>query len=380
MDLARVANPLQVVSRAAFAVVVLAALVVDVWLLNRGWFAAAEARWALLSLGAIASVGLLLARWPAHALAFAVAASGLSLVATAALPRDGVRIAFFTEFVVLPVLLAAVLAGRGRTRWPVAGLLVVAAELIATRTSTTPVRAVIAMSMLVALGLASAAVVYVRLRDSEKRMSMENARHHERLDIARELHDLVGHHVTGIVVLAQASRFTSGAEAGSPADRAFAEIEAAGSETLTSLRRLIGLLRTDPSAAPAPRLLDIERVVDGLRTTHPSTDLIVDDKIRTSWVPPDLAHTIQRLVQEAATNVRRHGDPASRVRFTVANTGATIELTVENHVLHPATGVGFGIVGMRERVDALGGAFTAGPSPDGQWVVRAALPILAPER
>ena len=67
------------------------------------------------------------------------------------------------------------------------------------------------MSMLVLLGTATAAVVYIRLRDSERLTSIENARHNERLDLARELHDVVGHHVTGIVVLAQANRFTSGA-------------------------------------------------------------------------------------------------------------------------------------------------------------------------
>ena len=84
------------------------------------------------------------------------------------------------------------------------------------------------MSMLVLLGAATAAVVYIRLRDSERRTSIENARYNERLDLARELHDVVGHHVTGIVVLAQASRFTNGADPGSAADRALADIEAAG--------------------------------------------------------------------------------------------------------------------------------------------------------
>lgn len=363
------------VLRSAFAAVVVAALAVDVWVLRNAWALGSGGSRSTAMLVAVAGVGLLWARWPSFGVGLAVVASGLALVGTAESIREGVRLAFFTEFVVLPVLLAAVLATRSRIRWPVAALLVVAAETVALRTEEPTFRAIIAVSMLVLLGAAAVAVVYVRLRDSERRISIESARRGERLDLARELHDVVGHHVTGIVVLAQASRFTSGAEPDSSARAAFAEIEAAGSETLTSLRRLIGLLRTDPSTAPVPRLLDIEQLVEDLRTSHPSTDLIVDDDIRTHWVPADLAPTVQRLVQEAATNVRRHGDPAEQARFTLAANGPMIELTVENHVLDPAIGVGFGIVGMQERVAGLGGSFTAGPTAHGRWVVHAEVPI-----
>ena len=124
----------------------------------------------------------------------------------------------FTQLAVMPVLLAAVLTRPTRWRWPVAALVVVAAETVALRARETPQRAIIAMTMLVLLGVAAAAVVYIHLRDSDRRASIEQARQNERLDLARELHDIVGHHVTGIVVLAQASRFTSGAAAGTPAD------------------------------------------------------------------------------------------------------------------------------------------------------------------
>ena len=170
-------------------------------------------------------------------------------------------------------------------------------------------------------------------------------------------------------MLAQASRFTNGTDPASPADRTFADIEAAGLETLTSVRRLIGLLRTDPSTSAGPRLTDVERIVEGLRTTHPSTDLVIDDTVRTNWVPPDLANTVQRLVQEAATNVLRHGDPSAPVRFTFRSTGTSFELTVENRSLDTTTGAGYGLVGMRERVDALGGTFDAGPVGVDGWMV-----------
>ena len=170
------------------------------------------------------------------------------------------------------------------------------------------------MTMLVLLGVAAAAVVYIHLRDNDRRASIEQARQNERLDLARELHDIVGHHVTGIVVLAQASRFTSGAGRERRPTSALADIEAAGTRDP----------HVDPPAgrAPAhgsiddggPRLADIERIVEGLRATHPSTDLTWTMRIRDAGCPRTSPSTVQRLVQEAATNVRRHGDPAGRSR------------------------------------------------------------------
>jgi signal transduction histidine kinase len=233
------------------------------------------------------------------------------------------------------------------------------------------------MSMFVLLGAAVAAVVYIYLRENERRVSIAHARENERLDLARELHDIVGHHVTGIVVLAQASRFTSGAELGSAAERALADIENAGVETLTSVRRLIGLLRTDPTTSPAPRVADIERIVEDLRTTHPGTQLIVGNAVREAPLPAELAKTIQRLTQEAATNIRRHGDPTGPVTFSINSTVGAFELMVENRMLHGPVDTGYGLVGMRERVDALGGTFQAGP--DGRmWRTRAVIPRTEP--
>ena len=377
VDLARVANPLRALLRIAFVAVIGTAVVVDLWVIGDLWtIERFEIRPSLLVTLAIAALGVAWARWPRYALPLGTAVALLSLLQTSEAPNVGLRIGVFTEFVVMPVLFAAVLDRNGHSRWPIAALVVFAAESIALRAEETPIRAIIAMSMLVLLGAAAAAVVYIRLRDSERRTSIENARYNERLDLARELHDVVGHHVTGIVVLAQASRFTSGAEPDSPADRALADIEAAGLETLTSVRRLIGLLRTDPSTSTGPRLIDIERLIEDLRSTHPSTDLIIDDAIRSKWVPVDLANTVQRLVQEAATNVRRHGDPSALVQFVLGSDGRAVQLTVTNRMLHPTVDAGYGLVGMRERVDALGGRFEAGAAGDGQWVVRAELPMM----
>lgn len=376
MELARVARPLRELLRAAFVVIVVAAAGVDLWLVGdiRPPLDGASLRPALLLILATAGLGICWALSPQHALPIAVAVAGLSLVQTFETSHDGLRIGLFTEMAVIPVLLASVLSRRGFARWPVAVLLVVAAESVSLRTDDGPIQAIIAMAMLVLLGAAVAAVVYTRLRESERRASIATARQSERLELARELHDVVGHHVTGIVVLAQANNFTQREGPPSAADRALAEIATAGLETLTSVRRLIGLLRTEPSTSSGARLIDIEQIVAGLRGTHPSTELVIDDGTRAHWVSDDLAPTVLRLVQEAATNVRRHGDPAAPVQFTITGDPRTVHLTVTNTMLHSAVGDGFGLLGMRERVSAWNGSVQAGPVGDGTWRLQVDLP------
>lgn len=332
----------------------------------------ADARMGLCCIALIAA-----GRFPRFAPVCAIVASGLSLLETSNATHEGVRFPLFTELIVLPVLFGVLLAGRTWHRWPAAGAAAVAGLAIALRSHEAPISAIVAISMAVLLGVATTGVVYMRLRDSQRQTSIEHARQSERLDLARELHDVVGHHVTGIVVLAQASRF-SNADTSSQTNSTLAQIEAAGLETLTSVRRLIGLLRTEPSTSAGPQLADIELLVDGLRSSHPSTDFVVDRDVRANWVPPDLAHTVERLVQEATTNVRRHGDPTALVRIAMGHPAGTVELTVENRMLHDAADTGYGLVGMRERVGALGGTFRAGPDGNGQWIVHAQLPVVEP--
>jgi signal transduction histidine kinase len=373
VDLARVATPLRLVLRIAFVVVVVAAVFVDLWIVDgRGMLQPDSVRRTTLAIGTIAILGAAWAVRPRHVLLVATAVSVCSLLETTG-GATGVGFGFFTEFVVMPVLLAAVLVHPAPLRAPVALLVVVAAGAVSLRPGPGAIQAVLAMSMFVLLGAAVAAVVYLHLRETERRTSIAHARENERLELARELHDIVGHHVSGIVVLAQASRFTSGAEPGSPADRALADIEIAGVETLTSVRRFIGLLRADPTTSPPPRIADFEHIVDDLRTTHPTAQLLIDDAVREAPLPAELATTIQRLTQEAATNVRRHGDPAGPVTFAMCSTRGAFELTVENRMLHTPLDTGYGLVGMRERVDAWGGRFHAGPEGE-MWRVRAVIP------
>jgi signal transduction histidine kinase len=378
VDLSRATYPLNLVLRVAFAVVIIAALAVDAWTLG-----SVDSRSSIAAVFLVAVLGIGWACWPKATPVVAVAAALLSLVATAEAAGEGLRFAVFTEFVVLPVLFAAVLSSMRPWKSPIAVFVAGTALAVALRADDGPIRWIVAISMLVLLGAAGAAVVYVRLRDHERRTSVEVARQNERLDLARELHDVVGHHVTGIVVLAQASRFAaagSGAGGASPdLDRTLAEIEAAGLETLTSVRRLVGLLRTDPSVSSGATLADVEQLVADLRRTHPDTDIVIDDVTRAEWVPSDLAATVHRLMQEATTNVRKHGDAAAPVSFELRRTAATVVLSVENGALGGSTGMGYGLIGMRERVEALGGTFTSGPYGHERWSVRATVPLIAIE-
>ncbi len=378
MDLARSANSLGVLVRLLFAVMITAAVFVDLWVIGRVWFLDRTLfDGPVLVIFGLGAVGLVWALRPDLILGCAIAAATLSVIQTRNAPGVGLRIGAFTEFVMLPVFLGATLLRPERARWAIAAGLAGAGLAVALRPEDAPIRAALALPMLALLGIACVVVTYLRLRDAERRASIEAARADERVEIARELHDVVGHHVTGIVVLAQANRFTSDVAPGSPTDRTFADIETAGIETLAALRRLIGVLRSAPTTATGPTLADIERIVADLAVTHPHARLVADAELRARWVPAELATTIQRLVQEAATNIRRHGTAEGPAEFRLTTGEHAVLLTVTNAFERRPTRPGFGLVGMRERVEALGGTFTAGAADGGgeRWVVQATLPL-----
>jgi signal transduction histidine kinase len=374
--------------RLGVAVVLLAAFFVDGWVFGtfprQGWlpdvFDRSYSGAVMAALGGVLVCGLAWAAWPRATPFVAVAASLGSLLLSVNLDRGRSRFPFFTEAIVLIVVLGAVLWRRAVWSWPVAAIVVVAGEAISLRAGAAGVRNVLAASMLVLFAAVVTAVVYAWMKDDERRLGIERARRNERLGLARELHDIVGHHVTGIVVLAQASRFAA-AHGGNATrvdtDRTLADIERAGIETLTSVRRLVALLRDDAPTSAGPQLADVELLVADLRATHPQAVLEVDPAIRTEWVPADLETTVHRLVQEALTNVRRHGDPSGSVTIALARTAGSIGIDVHNRRL-PGTaraGSGYGLVGMRERVEAFGGAFFAGPDGEHAWCIRITLPL-----
>jgi signal transduction histidine kinase len=190
----------------------------------------------------------------------------------------------------------------------------------------------------------------------------------ERLRIARDLHDVVGHGMGAITVQAGAARLAIAGGDHTAATRAVASIETAGRSVLREVRWLVGLLREDTER---PGLGRVTELVSAARRSGMDVDLEVAGELDSP--DTDSAEAAYRIVQEALTNVLRHsGDATARVSVRVAS---QIEVLVQNPVAVPGTAEeGNGLRGVRERAEALGGSVQLGPVPGG-WTVRAALPI-----
>ncbi|RJL33314.1 sensor histidine kinase [Bailinhaonella thermotolerans] len=223
---------------------------------------------------------------------------------------------------------------------------------------------------------------YLRYQEERRTVAMDVARRSERLDLARELHDLVAHHITGIVVQAQAARVVAERQPQAVIP-ALDAIAGAGAEALTSMRRLVGVLRDGDEAARTPgvSLADLRTMVDKFTASGVRAGLEIGPGITDADLHPEVLTTIHRVVQESLTNIRRHAPGASWVEVGLRRDGQTLTIRVANFG-GTATdsrpfrlGGGFGLVGMAERVEALGGHLHAGPSPQGGWEVRAELPL-----
>jgi signal transduction histidine kinase len=205
----------------------------------------------------------------------------------------------------------------------------------------------------------------------------------ERARIARELHDVVVHHVSVIAVQAGAARMLAGVDGGGArADDSpsWAAVEATARQALAELRQLLGVLRHDgepPSRSPQPGLAQLRALIEEVR----AAGLPVELHIAGSPTPVDPAVDLSayRIVQEALTNVMKHqGCVATAV--SVSYLPDTLELSVVSQPAPSAqsltaAGPGHGLVGMRERVALLDGELQAGTQPDGGFSVRARVPL-----
>lgn len=196
----------------------------------------------------------------------------------------------------------------------------------------------------------------------------------ERSRIARELHDVVAHHLSMMVVQAEAGAVASTRDPGRT-EAVFDAIGAAGKQALTEMRRLLGVLKQDgPSAlAPQPGAEEIPALVDGVRSTGLEVGFTVAGSV--PELPPAVGLTAYRLVQEALTNVVRHSG-ATAATVDVRYDDDTVELVVsDNGRGGAAEEGGHGLVAMRERVALVDGTLEAGPAPERGWRVRAVLPV-----
>ncbi|WP_067659261.1 sensor histidine kinase [Nocardia harenae] len=200
----------------------------------------------------------------------------------------------------------------------------------------------------------------------------------ERTRIARELHDVVAHAVSVMIVQADGARYTLRRDPDA-AERALATIAGTGREALRELRRTVALLRTEhaPDDLPQHGTAGIARVVAMMRDTGLAVDLELSGEL--DDVPPEVSLGVHRVVQEALTNTLRHAGAHPKAWVTVRRTGDRVHIEVVDTggvpVRTAITGSGLGLVGMRERIAVLGGVLEAGREPSGRWRVVAELPV-----
>jgi signal transduction histidine kinase len=224
------------------------------------------------------------------------------------------------------------------------------------------------------------AEVEARARDAEADREAEAAGRvtEERLRIARDLHDLLGHHLTVIYVQAGVAEHVL-TDPPPRAGEAIAHVRAASKSALSELGDTIGLLRRpdDPSAPTEPTtgLAGLADLLTGFRRSG----LRITERTEgeAAPVPVTTGLVAYRVIQESLTNVCKHAGPADvevRLRYGPEELRLVVDNAAGQSITEPATG-GHGLVGMRERVHALGGALHAGPRPTGGYRVSAALPL-----
>ncbi|MDA0563607.1 histidine kinase [Streptomonospora sp. S1-112] len=336
--------------------------------------------WLGLAAGAVVG-GLALVRRPGRARAalagLAVAAAAVVAAWAADLPAEpspatalGLAVLVASAVRTLPVGPAAAVGA--------AGFAVAAGGLAAALLSDST--GVVAQVNGAAYLAALAAGLWLRLLDAANAAAAEQARRDVRMELARELHDVVAHHIAGIVLLAQAGPIAARRDPATAAG-SFAEIEAVGAEALDATRRVVGLLRDTDDAQPFTRGTEsLTDLVERFGVRGPRVHLRLPGG-QAAWAP-EVTSTVYRVVQEALTNIARHAPHAATVHVGVEQDESAVTVEVIDDAPPARSGgrprrAGYGLAGMRERVAALGGEVHAGPRPGGGWAVRAALPLTA---
>lgn len=269
--------------------------------------------------------------------------------------------------------------GRMLRRWQAIpawiALATVLAALVAVRNrgNHTEVMAVVAgFGFIAVFGVCE----FLRSTDRMQQQRAEQARVDERAAIARELHDLVAHHVTGIVLQAQAAQLVA-TQSPQAAGEALGMIERAGADALRSMRAIVGSLRAADGAAPLEPTATVDDLLDIGRRHHPGE---VPVRLRVVGhlddLPASVIASLHRVAMEAVTNARRHGRGVTAIEVRIVCGDRRVEVDVVNDgaLAPPRNGGGFGLVGIAERVAALGGTVTTGPRPEGGWAVHAMIP------
>ncbi|WP_406147780.1 sensor histidine kinase [Streptomyces sp. NBC_01012] len=245
------------------------------------------------------------------------------------------------------------------------------------------------MAIASAFGLLLVAVVQIR-REAQREVTVqrtvtavERDRRtllEERTTIARELHDVVAHHMSVVAIQAEAAPYR--VENPPPElEQAFATIRENAVAALTELRRVLGVVRAEDYEAPdapQPTLAEIDRLLDNVRETGLETEKTVTGAVRE--LPQGVELSAYRIVQEALSNTLRHAPGAAarvEIGYVLGGLGVRIVNGAARGLVKPSPGAGHGITGMRERVAMLNGDMTAGSTDDGGYEVVVFLPVPA---
>ena len=221
--------------------------------------------------------------------------------------------------------------------------------------------------------------IAVRYLSSTRLRELDQVKLRERAQLARELHDTVGHHVSAIAIRAQAGQLLASTQPNAAVD-ALAVIEREASQALAEMRVVVGGLRDGESAplTPQPRVAELEQLA-----SDDGPDVRINRSGDLDDLTPAMDTAIYRIAQESVTNAVRHGAHVTRIDVGVVGDTDRVHVTVTDDGDANVNGRGvdgFGLVGMAERATILGGTLDAGPQPGRGWRVHAVLPKLGSSR
>ncbi|NUT19824.1 MAG: sensor histidine kinase [Hamadaea sp.] len=299
---------------------------------------------------------------PLVALAVAFVVSGLVAGLAADVPD--------TYVMVYVLMLPYALFRWGSGREMVAGILLVAANLAVSvavdrLTLTDAVGGAAILCATITLGAAQRFRIRARSREFEQVRLMERER------LARDLHDTVAHHFSAIAVRAQAGIAVAEVRPDAPLE-ALRIIETEATRALAEMRTIVRVLRRDEAAelSPNPGIADIPGLAD-----HPGPRVAITMRGDLREVPTPVGTALYRLAQESVTNARRHARHASLIEVEVHADDQAVRLKVrDDGEIAGTVSPGFGVLGMIERAELLGGECQAGPDEHRGWLVTAVLP------
>jgi signal transduction histidine kinase len=367
--------------KAGIIAVVLGLLVIPVAL--HGWPRTVDGNVAILSL--VVS-GLSLMWWRTHPRLIAIGGAALWLLSDFVGRSNGVWLPDPAIAIAAAVTAVTALAWTGPAAWVAGGALAVFLLVFwLIDPSTSPV----AVPMFTVPGFAAGTVLRLRREtvdeldrrgrelEEERELFAQIALRHERARIASELHDIVGHAISVMVIQAAAGQRLVGHDQ-ARAQQSFAAIAESARQGREDLQRLVELLGGPEGGVPTgggPGLALIEEVVT--RAARSGLDVTCRFAGDQDTVAAGTAHIAFRVVQESLTNALRHA-PGAAVRVLVDGSRTGLTVRVENDPSTQdrlnLTGTGRGLSGLRERVQALDGQLRAGPTPPGGWQVEATLP------